>query len=474
MDENATSIERKAKQIGVDVREFKRQIRLHAPQFSEHQYLEPNFLYKNVYPILEKLLSSYSENMNIYRYKCGAELFRCNKNSKMFIKRITNSSGHIGATIITKNNQNQVSTNIELVVKSVDDMIANFLENELHYLHSFRYDAKLRLGLFVKGCEYPMCYMSFSDIDRIDKVEALSNSLAISINANKVIELSRVFGCGNLPKNVISFLVSEAAKQLTRYEYIITAVNLNLSFSGKSMMASGFVPYAFRPVHYSYNNNGFYSTKRKKEDHKTSPNKSIPNVLYVREIVFTNTTVRKYCRLTEIKNGEYQLFGGQIEPEISDIRNRLEKIWGENTRYHGIDINANYRISKGQCGVSSLHLARQLVNKGYNALFCEGDAIFPKKKESNEDNSIYNHCWVKVHDYNQHSKDVIIDITADQNGYSQKIIFKEEDELIKQHFSYNAKAQSDPADINVEHLIQRLEYLEEVLQKSHLEGKKNG
>ena len=90
--------------------------------------------------------------------------------------------------------------------------------------------------------------------------------------------------------------------------------------------------------------------------------------------------------------------------------------------------------------------------------FCEGDAIFPKDNQS-----IINHCWIKVINYNKRKENVIIDITADQNGYWQKILFKTEADLKKIKIHYSVKSEKSPETVNVEHLIERLVYLEKEL-----------
>ena len=467
LDSQDSNIKLKANSLGVDEREFIRQVRLHAPRFPKSSYYTPNFLSNNVYPTLEKLLQSYPNDFKVYRENCGAFMLDCGtglSEEELIVMR--NQDRHPDAVIVAtkkigeqkRNHPSKIMS--KLCVKIVEEEMGKYLEEKLHYLHSFRNDAIIRIGLFIQEYNYPVCYMSFSKIDRIDKLLSLKKSLNRDISNDEVIELSRVYGCGNLPKNSISFLIAASKKYLKGYKYLITAVNINLGFSGNSMISSGFVPYAFRPVNYAYNAEGFYTAKRNPcQELSISPNEMPPNILLVREIESSGSTERLYCKLVQINGDKYSFMGSAIEPEISEIRSDLEKIWDDKTRYHRTDITNEHRPSKGQCGVSSLYLARKLKKQGYSARFCEGDANFEKK----DDTSIKNHCWVLLKNYRNRDIDVVIDLTADQNGYSQKIIFKEINELNRQKIKYVSRSEKDPDSINVEHLIARLEYLEKEL-----------
>lgn len=450
---NATIIKNKAKEWGVSEIEFIHQIKLHAPQFPQRNYYSPNFLSNHIFPILSTMLNDYCEDYKNY-IKLSGMINNNKKNLK--IKRCNLNGGE--ATI------NDLSDNIiaKLGVKVVEKELGEMIETKLHYLHSFRNDAIFRIGLYIDEFDYPICYMSFSKVDRADKIDALKMSLTKDICSNEVVELSRVYGCGSLPQNAISFLVSMATRQLRymNFNYIITAVNVCLGFTGSSMLASGFVPFALRPVNYLYNDKGYYITNRYRfNSKKRSPNLMPKNILFVRETKGTGDGNRMYCKLVQIEDGQCSLVDSAIEHEISEMRLELEKIWDDKTRYHGTEFSDSRFPSKGQCGVSSLHLARKLKRQGYIAMFCEGDAIFdPKKYES-----ITNHCWVVVKNYGNRGHDVIIDLTSDQNGYHQKIIFKTKEELKKLNIKYQSKSEKDPDDVNVEHLIQRLEYLEKGL-----------
>ena len=69
---------------------------------------------------------------------------------------------------------------------------------------------------------------------------------------------------------------------------MITAVNPYMGFTGVSMLASNFIPFAIRPVQYQYAKNGEYITIRSSENKKPCKMKMPSNILYIQEIQKTN------------------------------------------------------------------------------------------------------------------------------------------------------------------------------------------
>ena len=342
----------------------------------------------------------------------------------------------------------------------------------MHYLRSYRDTAIIRYGLFVKGFDYPICYASLCCVDRDDKVIALKKAIDNSeVNNNQIIELSRLYGCGTLPQNTISFFLGYIAKQLGKkgYKYMITAVNIALGFTGGSVLASGFIPYALRPVQYYYSNNCYCTRRNSTKESRSNKTPMPPNVLYVKELGKRRGNILNFSRPVDISKG-FMFFETTIEHEIYEIRAELESVWSDKSRYHGTVISkqGDFRKSKGQCGVSSLLLARRLEKQGYNILFCEGNLL-----DSNDLFSIHNHCWIKIIGYNKRKQNIIIDITADQNGYPKKIIFAAEEDLNISRIRYEAVSEIEPKSVDVQHLLERLEYIEnELIEKDSKFSKK--
>jgi hypothetical protein len=352
-----------------------------------------------------------------------------------------------GWEIVEKDTHNKI---VRIEVKKVNEQDAKFIESELHYLRSYREDGVYRIGVFIEGYSFPICYMSFCAIDRSDKEEAIKKALQQQdFDSSKTIELSRVFGCGKLPKNTISFLVSQGAEYFRErgYEYMITAVNPYMGFAGISMLASNFIPFAIRPVKYQYATNGEYITIRSSENKKPCKMKMPFNILYIQEIQKTNKMQPvKFIHINE---------DDTIKQDIHKLRGSLENVWSDETRYHGTILHGNDHPSKGQCGVSSMYLAKHLQSEGYDVKFCEGNVFFE------DGTSILNHCWIKLRKKNT---DYIIDITADQNGYNQEVIFNKVQDLKNSNIRYESTREIENIDkVGVEHLILRLAHLENEL-----------
>ena len=406
---NETEIRAYSETNGIDINDIIKQIRLHLPLFEHSIINSKQFFIQGMIPLLDKRFNNYLTSLNYYFIKCG-------------IDSISNFSNlHLKGNSIVEKNTNKKIADFE--VHEVNEDVAKFIECELHYLHSFRKESKYRIGLFIKDYSHPLCYMSFCDIDRKDKIDAIQMSLGFnSYDYTKTIELSRVFGCGKLPYNTISFLISQGTKYYRKlgYEYLITSRNSEL----------------------------------RKQSNIEMP----PNILYIKE-------VQKISRLTpvkivSIKNDGISFLKISIKKDIFKLRGSLEVVWNDITRYHGTNFHSSDHPSKGQCGVSSLHLAKHLQSRGYNVKFCEGNVHFPE-----DEKSIYNHCWIKLLNYGNEGVIVIIDITADQNGYEEKVIFKNEKDLISQNIRYESISEYNVNEVGVEHLIDRLTYLENLLEE---------
>ena len=449
LNNNRTYIDEYSKSKGIKTSTVIQQIKLIAPQFP-YRYFEDReksglFLNEYIKPILERRFCNYVTDYEYYKKNAGI-------------------SALDGAFKIIKKNCKRMIINLdtgleyEVILNDVSEEKAKFIEERLHYLRSPRSDAVRRVGIYIKGYEWPIFYMGFSKIDRTDKIDALEKAIGCQIDNDKILELSRVYGYGDVTWNASSCMIGYYSRDFRKrgYQYIITAVNFTLGFSGASMVASGFIPYAMRPVLYQYDDNREYCTRRVKTNAKKSPNKMPPNILFVKKLGLDDSKIPKYCNMVDIAN-DYS-FVSSIEHEIFVIRKELEKLWSEKTRYHGIRENPKY-ISKGQCGVSSLLLAKILKEKGYDVLFCEGNAYF-KDKNNADIGSITNHCWLKIKEYGCRKKNVIIDITADQNGYRKPVIFMTEGDLKKANLRYDGISEKKPHEVKISHLMQRVEYLE--------------
>lgn len=449
IEQNESEIIEFARKKDVDIGEVRKQIRLHLPKFDYSSFGDDLFFNHEIIPLLDNRFKDYLENVRKYLQESGYSLIADSQTLKIKGCGIvqTESVGH----------------SFEIEIREVTPQHAEFIESKLHYLRGFRQHAMYRTGLYLKGFTLPICYMSFCDIDRDNKREAVKKALGnLALESTKIVELSRVFGCGNLPLNTISFLISRGAKHFRTlgFDYLITAVNPSIGFSGTSMIASGFSPFASRPVRYRYSTqNGGYIISRSPVMGLPARTKMPSNILYIREI--RTTGEKKALKHVYINDDGTSFLKPIIEMDIYKLRGSLEKVWNDDTRYHGSDFQHHDRPSKGQCGVSSMHLARHLQSQGYDVRFCEGDVSFPDNEKS-----ILNHCWIKLLNYTDNGTNVIVDITADQNGYEHKVIFRTEQDLASQNIKYEATSELHVNDIGVGHLIERLVYLESELKES--------
>jgi hypothetical protein len=118
-------------------------------------------------------------------------------------------------------------------------------------------------------------------------------------------------------------------------------------------------------------------------------------------------------------------------------------------------------VSKGQCGVTSAFIARYLSDAGYDVLFCEGDVAFPSPT-----NPIRNHCWVKIRtlpEQRNEIRDIIIDLTADQSGFSEPVICESDESLRNRGIFYKQEREVEPMTAQSGKLSSRLNKLQQQL-----------
>jgi hypothetical protein len=450
-----------SKQCNVEVRDTWKQIVLHLPYFLQYLNIEH---FKNF-----KASNLPSE----FRYIIRERLLKISESRKLLIEK--SKSQPLLSGRFTINSHNNTITDgektFEFYFSPVEREIGEIIESNIHYLQSISHNQLFRLGLFLSGAEWPFAYLSASEFDRVYKIQALEKAFKAPIFSHKCINISRIVGFGHLPKTSISLLIKRSSRKFkeNRYDFMITAVNKILGFDGRSILASGFHCFATCPVSYGYDQNGFYITRRNGQ--KIISNYPMPpNYLYVRPL-WKNKSILKNIPIVNISESEHSLestrrkydaslyqsrIQGQkpFEEELEKVRNELEHAWDELTRYHRTDFSANDPISKGQCGVTSVYIAK-IFNK-YDVRFCEGDAIF-----SDRSNSIFNHCWVKIIKFCDGMENLIIDLTADQSGHNESVICESDINLRKRGIFYNAVREVNPMDEvkRTRSLSERLEIL---------------
>jgi hypothetical protein len=153
------------------------------------------------------------------------------------------------------------SRRAEVHFRTVERHIGQEIQNHLHYIGQDRADTQYEFGLFHKDAEVPLAYAAFSDLDR---TYLLSTEYLQRIGG-KLLVMTRAYGFHNQPKNSMSLLYRECSNHFrknSKYNAIVTAINLNLPFQAASFRGASYYPFATSPMMFQYID-GEYSTRRR-------------------------------------------------------------------------------------------------------------------------------------------------------------------------------------------------------------------
>ena len=440
-----SSIRQISIELEIDERYIRRQLLLHCPNYPIEQVSSDDFLTrgKDCYNVLYRRCLDHK--MAARKYEPEISI------NKGF--RFLNEAGAINDTVRTG----------PVVLQQ-----ARLIESQLHYMQNFRATSTRRLGLYHDQDAWPFCYTSVATCDRNYMHEAVESALGDAIEIKKVAVLSRLYASTKAPKNSISFLIAKVMKllKLEGFDLFVTASNPFLGFSASSLAGANYVPFAQSPVAYNYDNMGLYRTRR--SGHELDVAKWIPpsNFLFMKSLVKPlSARVRSMPSIMKIDREKHSDVDTSaessplnIERSVREVRLSLEGVWGDETRYHRTKYNPKSDpVSKGQCGVTSVYLARHLEAQGHKVFFCEGDAYFEGY------DPIEQHCWLvlpKEASANRSTEDIVIDITADQSGYESAVVCETTDELAKRGIRYIERSRTLPSQVGVEHVRARLKVLQ--------------
>ena len=425
-----------------------KQTKLHLPLLIKGSQSDfTKFPFTRLGDLLDRRFVDFKEYSNLYHEKSGSYLI-IDKNTEIVEEQV--------------NCDNKLVCKVTF--KEVSPEIGQLIETKLHYLRVEREKPAIRFGMYIDDFEYPICYMSFCNVDRAYQLHSLREVVENNIEFNQVVQLARTYGCGKLPKNSISKLVAHCSKKLAamNFKYIITAINPLLGFRGSSMVASGFRPFASCPVGYYYDIKDQYCSRRLHVSNYTkSEFLTPPNLLLVRGTnKAANNKLNNINDIKQISLEDFDLELNLISENLLLIRKILEGIWSDLTIYHKTVKAESDPISKGQCGVTTAFLADFFDRLGYHTLFCEGIAVLPNNA------TIENHCWIKISYHIQDSSnnsDIIIDLTSDQNGFPEAVICNSVSALNQQNIYYNSEKELLVNQIDNENLLVRLSVLEQKL-----------
>ncbi|MCL5003738.1 MAG: hypothetical protein M1352_00530 [Patescibacteria group bacterium] len=144
---------------------------------------------------------------------------------------------------------------------TVDSPTGFAIQKILHYLANPRRDTLYHFGLFVKDSSFPLAYVAFSPLDR----RYIQQSLPFDTNEGEVLVLTRAYNINSSPFNAMSFLISQAIKQVKinqkNLKAVVTAVNPNVLFRGTIFKAAAFKPFALVPFVPQYYKGNYVTRK---------------------------------------------------------------------------------------------------------------------------------------------------------------------------------------------------------------------
>ncbi|WP_204060139.1 hypothetical protein [Microbispora corallina] len=322
------------------------------------------------------------------------------------------------------------------------------VQSRLHYLRSERADTVLQFGLFLPGATMPLTYVAFSRCDRQYVLDALAGH-GLKAGPRETMVLTRMHGIAGIPANLMSLTVSRAVREIrarNAAEYVVTAYNPMLGFDGAAFLASGFTPIALSPVAYRYDEKGLFQTRRISGDSIPQSLDTPDNVLMVLGV--TGAAKRRAAALgglitvprrdhsggDHIASPATDLASPEWRTRLLGYRRTLETGWSDATahpRYQAAPDSGG--DSRGQCGVTSVWLARKLRSDLLaEPVYCQGRLRF----DGDHAEGVSHHCWVEVgrdHD----PRRLVLDLTGDQSaGATEPIIVGEHGDLAARGIRY--------------------------------------
>ncbi|WNI23236.1 hypothetical protein [Streptomyces sp. ITFR-16] len=316
--------------------------------------------------------------------------------------------------------------------------VGHLYQSRLHYMLSARADTMVEAGCYLQGASHPLTYLAFSLCDRPGIIRALRLQ-GIPAERGNVLVLTRALGLSGAAHNLMSFTMGQAVRRLRSVgcKFIVTAFNPLLGFTGSALHATNFIPFATAPVAYCYDQYGGYVTRRQSTSNNYADRcaGTYRNLLVV---LGTDSAARREIRkvntlqqVAEPANESDPARLPALDPEeLRRFRRRLEGAWSPSTAHPSYAREP--LSSKGQCGVSSVWLARELRRREIEATYCYGRLQFDDPAIS----SVDHHCWIEIGSPSDGARQ-IIDLTCDQaDGFEQDVIYHRHDELARKGIHY--------------------------------------
>ncbi|MEU4352343.1 hypothetical protein [Streptomyces sp. NPDC023838] len=334
---------------------------------------------------------------------------------------------------------------------------------KLHYMLCARADTMVEVGCYLQGATHPVTYLAFSVCDRPGVVQALRRQ-GIPAERGNLLILTRALGLSGAVRNLMSFTIGQAVRHVRSMgcRFIVTAFNPLLGFTGSALHATNFIPFATAPVAYFYDQFGSYMTRRQSLS-ATGTDRRAGNYRNLLVVLGTDSTARKETRKVEtlqhVAEPTPRAPVGEppaLDPdELRGYRHRLEAAWSLSTAHPSYAREP--LSSKGQCGVSSVWLARQLRLREIEATYCYGRLSFDDPSIS----SVDHHCWIEIGPAADTAR-LVIDLTCDQaDGFEEKVIYRRHDELTREGIRYEPVTRLAVDDLPGDRVWSRYTRLEE-------------
>lgn len=306
---------------------------------------------------------------------------------------------------------------IPVQVRPVMASTGYLYQAKLHYLLSPRADMVQEWGLFEENCDYPLLYLGFTLTD--PRVLSL-----IEYSGAPPLTLARAVSIVNLPKNAFSFAIAQISNQMRladdRVSGLVTAVNPYLGFTAASVLAGGFRPTVLRPVTYWYDEHGSFTTRRFRSDASRRTRRRMPpNIQFYRSLEKVKAVTAgpgpwdlpyvpdRSSSITVEPDG----FRALVEEIANTERRRVSPHWTNRTKHPDFIGLSPQNGSAGQCGVTSVHVARALLHRipTVEIRYCYGDLV----SRAEGIDGIHRHCWLRA---SAAGVDLVVDCTPDQPG----------------------------------------------------------
>jgi len=141
------------------------------------------------------------------------------------------------------------------------------VEHHLHYMREARTDALMRFGLWESDNCLPLFHTSFVANTSAYLEPALWN---VGLSLEETVVLARAFGLPGCPRNTAAFMLREACnlvrKRLPHIKAVVTDINPNLGFTGRSFFEAGFVRFALKPSRPAFVGGRFVSRRAQRAD----------------------------------------------------------------------------------------------------------------------------------------------------------------------------------------------------------------